>query len=258
MAKQVGTKIIGLINPFQQSVATVWKGLQIFRARPTRKYQSTSGRTALSKYVFARLASYWYSKLNDVQRAEWNEYAAGLTEGVGGGMGNVIPPHDVKMSGFNAFLGAAGLNISVGCPTGWHENAPLGVPRPSAPLIILASYDPAMGRVQVSWSDIEYTPPSPDYECTVYVRIWCDVQRRGSFHPFIAGAYMQPSPESMTFEAVPGGHMRGCPIVSISSLVGSMFAIQLDCVVICRLGTKYLGGVLGHPSYVTEFPISSV
>jgi hypothetical protein len=264
MAVKTGNLIRGLVQPFGTMVASGWKGEQVLKARAGSKYKSTSSRVDLAKSWIAIYASYWYNFLVDVQRQEWNQYASMLNSAskeesnrVVSGSGDIIPHRNKLMSGFNAFLGCCGLNISCGHPSGIGPNAPLDIPPPEAPYLSSAYWEYSTGRLTVNWYDPDYLNP-PFYEhVTVYVRLWCDVQRKGAFHPFMVVAYPCPTGGTCYFTGVQGSHSFGSPVIELKKLVGAMVRLQMDAVAIYDDGTTVKGGVVGFPSEVKEVLITT-
>ena len=262
MAIKVGNSIRGTVKLFDSMVATTWNGLQCFRNRVPRYYQSTSPSKALFKDCLASMSPMWYNYLTEQQRVNWNEYATHLRtqskeelSRMDSGAGNIIPYRGKLMSGYNAFLSCAGTSVSVA--HGWvGSDAPLAVPAPYPPLNVEASYDPATGEATVEWTDPWMDPSGPCFDCTLYVRAWVDIQRRSGFHPFQVVAYTVPSAEAFVFSHVRGSGTRGGPVIPIADLVGAQLRFQMDSVYVCEDATHSYGGISSFHSSVSTVMVT--
>lgn len=264
MGVKVASGFSGKVRLFDRMIAFNWKGLQCFRSETPNIHQTPSAAWDLIKQSLTILSTRWFTVLTEAERNLWDEYAGMLnsqaqevSNRIGAGAGNIIRSRQKVMSGYNAYIGANLLTLSRGDAVFPRIHAPISVPAPTSPLNIGLSYDPATGTATVTWSDPDIAGLALLPGSKAYVAIWAAVQRRKKVHPQIVAFYPVPSPQTMEFTALRGGHSFPNPTVPLKDLVGGELRVQMDTVYAAEVGAKKFGGVVSHPSEVESLVITA-
>lgn len=152
---KLGPIVTDIRGRVKDMIFSIWKtGVHYIRSSAAIINNPESANQALIRDFMALAAKAWYDTLTDVQRANWNEFAAGLTpqEGDAGGILNLIPQNRGVMSGFNAYAMCRTMVRKCGIALpGTFNDSPLGQTPPSAVTGLTATWNTP--NIDLTWVD---------------------------------------------------------------------------------------------------------
>lgn len=235
---KLGPIVTDIRGTVKEMCFSVWKtGVHYVRSLAAIISNPESALQGQIRDLMALASKRWYDTLTLVQRANWNEFAAGLTpqEGDMGGILNIIPQNRGVMSGFNAYSMCYTMvrRCAIVLP-GTFDNAPLGQTPPSAVLNLAGSQ--VDDTVEITFAD-----PTTVIEDSK-VRIWMRDHEGVAHRQLLSCKALGASPAAFTqFRGAQGGYI-------LFANAPGHYLFQADCI--------QPNGLKGPPSNTIEVVVT--